>query len=258
MLHAHSSTLVRPDMTTDSETLHCSTHGESQTTYVCEHLAENAAQRWHCDYPTQDKPWPDAWCTCCNAEFLKQGEWNEKNEGVINIKLLCSSCYERRKGESITYMDAASGKQWGTFLPQCCEELSKKNERLWQRLSLASYKRWDWNQDSAELVFSNDGIPGVIARIVFVGSFSTRSETWLWAWANFNLVEAVRKPLIAVRDYGEQKDFLPLTIPKWLATQEDGWHMAAVAARILGAEGVYRTPSDYGFTFMLLHDVRTV
>jgi hypothetical protein len=137
-------------MTTDSETLHCSTHGESQTTYVCEHLAENAAQRWHCDYPSQDKPWPDAWCTCCNAEFLKQGEWNEKNEGVVNIKLLCSSCYERRKGESITCMDAASGKQWKSFLSACCEELSKKNERLWQRLSLAAYKRWDWNQDSAE------------------------------------------------------------------------------------------------------------
>ncbi len=245
-------------MTTDSETLHCPTHGESQATYICEHLADNAAQRWHCDYPSQDNPSPDAWCDRCNAEFLKQGAWNEANQGRINIKLFCLSCYERRKGESISYMDAASGKQWEAFVSGCCEELTKKNEHLWQRLSLTSYKRWDWSQDTAELVFSNDDVPGVIARIAFVGSFSTKSETWLWAWANFNLVEAIREPAIAVRDYGEQKDFLPLTIPKWSATQEDGWHMAAVAARILGAEGAYRTPSDYGFTFMVLHDVRTV
>jgi hypothetical protein len=47
-------------MTTDSEILHCATHGESPATYVCEHLADNAAQRWHCDYPSQDKAWPQS------------------------------------------------------------------------------------------------------------------------------------------------------------------------------------------------------
>jgi len=31
-----------------------------------------------------------------------------------------------------------------------------------------------------------------------------------------------------------------------------------VISGLLGAEGAYRTPSDYGFTFMVLHDVRTV
>ena len=245
-------------MVTDSDILHCSTHGEAQVTYICEHLAENAAQRWYCDYPSQDNPWPDAWCSRCNAAFLKQGEWNEKNEGVANIKLLCSSCYEGRKGESIASLDAASRKQWEAYLSECCLELTQKNEQLWQRMSLSSYKRWGWNQDTAQIVFSNDGIPGVIARIAFVGSFSTKSDAWLWAWANFNLVEAVREPTIAVRDYGEQNEFLPLTIPKWPATHEDGWHMAAVAARILGADGAYRTPSDSGFTFMVMHDVRTV
>jgi hypothetical protein len=246
------------DMTTDSDTLHCSTHGDSRITYVCEHLADNAGQRWHSDYPGRDKPWPDAWCDRCNTEFLKQGEWNEANEGLINIKLLCSACYERRKGESISYMDAASREKWDEFVSECCAELTTRNDHLWQKFSLASYGRWDWNQDTGELVFSNDDVPGVIARIAFVGSLSTKSDTWLWAWANFSLVDAIREPVIAVRDYGEQKDFLPLTTPKWPATQEDGWHMTAVAARVLGAEGAYRTPNDYGFTFMVLHDVRTI
>jgi hypothetical protein len=245
-------------MTTDSEILHCSTHGDSPATYVCEHLADNAAQRWHCAYPSQDKPWPDAWCDRCNVEFLKQGEWNEANEGLNNIKLFCSSCYERRKGESINHTNAVSRQKWEDFASECCEELTRKNEQLWQRFSLATYKRWDWNQDAAELIFSNDGVPAVIARITFVGSFSTKSDTWLWSWANFNLVDGIREPAVSVRDYGEQEDFLPLTIPKWPGTEADGWHMAAVAARIPGADGAYRTPSDYGFTFMVLHDVRTV
>jgi hypothetical protein len=243
---------------TDSQTLHCPTHGESQAAYVCEHLAENAVQRWHCDYPREDNAFPDAWCDICNVEFLKQGEWNEKNEGFIKIKLLCSSCYERGKEESVALMDPASTEKWNAIVRDCCRELTTKNEQLWRRLSLNTYKRWDWNQDSAELVFSNDGVPGAKARITFVGSVSTKSDTWLWSWANFGLVAGVREPAIAVRDYGEREGFLPLTIPKWSAKHEDGWHMMAVAARILGAEGAYRTPKDNGFTFMVLHDVRAV
>jgi hypothetical protein len=245
-------------MPNDSETLQCSTHGESSVTYVCEHLAENPAQRWHCDYPGQDTPWPDAWCDRCNVEFLKQGEWNDANQGVANIKLFCASCYERSKGESIAFADPASRKRWSAFVSDCCKELEQKNEQLWKRLSLSSYKRWDWNQDTAELVFSNDGVPGVVARISFVGSLSTKSNTWLWAWANFSLVDVIRESAIAIREYGEKEGFASLTIPKWPATQEDGWHMAAVAARVLGAEGAYRTPSDNGFTFMVLRDVRPV
>jgi len=243
-------------MTAESEMLLCSTHGESHTAFVCQHLMENSAQPWCCDYPSEGNPWPDAWCGRCDVEFLKQGEWNEKNGGIANIKLLCSSCYERHKGESVACMDTAKGKEWKRFRSECCEELTKKNEHLWERLSIDSYQRWDWNQDSAEIVFSNDGVPGVTARIAFVGSFSKASDTWLWAWANFGLDESVRTRAIAVRDYGETKGFLPLTIPKWSAKQEDGWHMAAIAARILGAEGVYCTPGDSGFTFMVLLDAR--
>ena len=245
-------------MATDPDTVQCKTHGESGATYICKHLAENRAQRWHCDYPSEDNPWPDAWCDLCNAEFLKQNEWNDANQEFAGIRIFCSSCYERAKGESATVTDPVSQKEWKTFVSDCCRELARKNEQLWERLSLSSYKRWDWNQDSTELVFSNDGVPGVIARIAFVGGYSTKSDTWQWAWANFSLVDAIRDPSIAVRDFGEQHNFALLTVPKWPATQEDGWHMAAVAARILCAEGVYRTPSDYGSTFMVLHDVRAV
>lgn len=245
-------------MTTDSETLICPTHGESESAFVCRHLFENSVQRWYCDYPGADNRWPDAWCGRCNAEFLKHGEWNEKNEGIADIKLLCSSCYEYRKGDSVGCMDDASRHRWETFRSACCNELAQKNEKLWERLSLDSYKRWDWDQDSAEMVFSNDGVRGVTAKIGFVGSLSKTSDTWLWAWANFSLAESVRTSVIEVRDFGEKDDFLALTVPRWPANQEDGWHMAAIAARILNAEGVYRTPTDSGYLWMVLHEVRKV
>jgi hypothetical protein len=56
MLQAALLIPLRPNMTTESETLHCSTLGETHAACICEHLADNAAQRWNCDYPSQDNP----------------------------------------------------------------------------------------------------------------------------------------------------------------------------------------------------------
>ncbi len=245
-------------MSDDFNSIHCPTHGASRETYICEHLAENARQRWHCAYPTEDNPWPDAWCDVCNAVYLQHGKWNDSNNSKIKIKMLCSSCYEDRRAEAVAIADAERTRQWDEFVSNCCSELVDKNEGLWKRLSLDAYGRWDWNQEDGTLIFSDSAGRKVYADIDFVGSFSTKSSTWLWSWANFSLLENVRESIVKVRDYREQHDFPSLTVPKWSATQEDGWHMAAVAARILDAEGVYRTPGDNGYTFIVLHNVRAM
>ena len=194
-------------MSDDSDSIECPTHGPSPETYICEHLAQNGRQRWHCAYPTEDNPWPDAWCDLCNAEYLKHGEWNDENNGSIKIKMLCSACYEDRRAESVDIADPAQVRRWDDLVSSCCAELEGKNERLWKRLALSSYGR-------------------------------------------------VRESVIAGRDFGEQQGFPALTVPKWPAKQEDGWHMASIAARLLNAEGVYRTPSDYGYLFMVMRNVR--
>jgi hypothetical protein len=102
---------------------------------------------------------------------------------------------------------------------------------------------------------SNDGVPAVIARVEFAGSISSKSRTWLWSWANPSVLESVKTRIAAVYEFGEQKDFPHLTVPKWPDQEADGWDMAAVSAHILGACGVYRTPDDTGFTFLLLTEV---
>jgi len=61
---------------------------------LCEHLISNPAQEWFSSEPNDDNKWPDAWCATCNAFFQLEGEWTEKNESNIKIKLLCHHCYE--------------------------------------------------------------------------------------------------------------------------------------------------------------------
>ena len=59
-----------------------------------------------------------------------------------------------------------------------------------------------------------------------------------------------------VRDFGEVKGYPRLTTPKWPAAEADGWEMTTIAAYVLDACGVYRTPGDNGFTFLAITDIR--
>lgn len=81
--------------------IRCGTHGTAYETYVCEHLLANPNQRWFSEARDQENPWPDAWCSVCEAFFQAQGEWNEKNEKNLKIKLLCHLCYEAFRAKSL-------------------------------------------------------------------------------------------------------------------------------------------------------------
>jgi hypothetical protein len=243
-------------MESESEQIHCPQHGPTGATFICQHLFESPAQRWYCGYPTEDSPRPDAWCARCDVEWKKQGEWNEANEGFAAIRLICGHCYDEYKARSLESVDDATVERWESFREECCSALQRKQELLIDEFRLEDHERWDWDQESGELVFSNDGVPAVVARIAFVGSLSTRSDTWLWAWANFSLLEPVRNAVPAVRRYGEEHGFPWLTVPLWPADIGDAWSMAAIATHVLEARGVHRTSNQNGFTFMVLQDVR--
>lgn len=236
--------------------IQCAEHGEATAAYVCEHLAQNPKQRWYCDYPSEDDPWPDAWCQRCEAEFSKEGAWNENNEGAAKIKLVCHHCYESGHALSIEGVEEDIADAWMETLADCHRQLCAKQERLESKFGLSKHKRWDYDQETGLLTFSNDGIPAVIADIEMIGSVSTVSDTWLWSWANFHLLPNVRSRIVAARAFGEQRDFPRLTVPKWPADAVDGWEMSAIAAHVLEAKGVYRAPTGKGFLFMALTDIR--
>ncbi len=235
--------------------IECPTHGEAYATFVCRHLVDNPQQRWFCDAPSRDNRWPDAWCHDCDRAFQKHGEWNDRNESVLGVQLICHRCYEERKASSVAPLMAARRDGWKPFLSEAISDLQTKQDLLEQWFGLSKHERWDWDQETGGIVFSNGGVPALVARIQFVGSVSTLSNTWLWSWANPSIEAKTADDLLAVRTFGEAETFANLTVPKWPADEVDGWEMTAVAAKILDAQGAYRTSDDKGFTFMLLTEV---
>lgn len=77
--------------------IECRVHGAAFETYICEHLAANPSQTWYSSAPTEQDQWPDAWCSTCHQAYLTQGEWNDKNEGVLKVRLFCDRCYNQHR-----------------------------------------------------------------------------------------------------------------------------------------------------------------
>jgi hypothetical protein len=122
---------------------------------------------------------------------------------------------------------------------------------------IGSYARYDWSQETGELVFSDGGVPKLIATIQVVGDFSGTSKTWLWAWANDSIDKKLAVGARRVRRYGQVHGMDRLTRAQWPGTQDDGWCLAGISALLLHAKGAYRSPDEKGGAlFMVLTDVR--
>lgn len=94
----------------------CDTHGESDKTYVCTHLlGEETGLGFNRDEPSEDNPFPDAWCDNCELIRAAHGGWDEESEKLASISLLCAGCYERahvRNERPTVGLDDLAGLRW--------------------------------------------------------------------------------------------------------------------------------------------------
>lgn len=149
-------------------------------------------------------------------------------------------------------------EEYEKFADESRMYLRSKIEWTKKEFLLGEYERYDWDQDRGELVFSDGGVPKVIAKIQFVGSYSEKSGTWLWSWDNSSVLDHIKQDMLEVRKYGEKHNISKLSDSYWKADEVDAWEMTAIAANILQAKGAYRSPdSDKpGFTFMVFTDIK--
>ncbi|SRR5665213_337062 len=132
-------------------------------------------------------------------------------------------------------------------------ELIEKNELLKQTYGLSGSERYDYDVDAGIITFSNQGVASVIAEIQIVGTTSERNGNWLWSWANDWWPKSIATAAETVRQFGIEKDIEELATEYLydVSIVNLGWEMTAVTARIVGAMGAYRPPTDNGHIFFV-------
>lgn len=65
--------------------------------FVCQHLLNSHNVGFHEAFESNPliEPHDDyqAWCSTCENEHLKEGEWNDKSMAFADIKVVCNECY---------------------------------------------------------------------------------------------------------------------------------------------------------------------
>lgn len=232
----------------EPDLIECSTHGGTPTTFTCRHLIEGVACGFWTAVEDPDDPWPDAWCDLCEEALNNAGGWTDETETLADIKMLCTHCYEEARAHNRDVPHLASSETTAHFM----QHRQERSNATWGWGTMA---HWDWNDDSSTLTFTDPVKPTVIADVRLVGSFSTRTNTFQWAWQTIEDPHAIEE-ISRVRTFGEVRAMTKLTTPNFPAEQVDGWEMASLAGYLLGADAIYRPPMQHVYWFMLMSNLR--
>jgi hypothetical protein len=242
----------------ETDKLICGRHGETVATFMCRHLVLGAGCGYHADTDPA-KPWPDAWCDLCDELLAAAGgEWTDEAGEQADVRALCTHCYEDARARNQAVPPLARGaaarlteEECRRFLHDAVHQAQARQDGFKQTWPLDDMARWDFDSDAMTITFTDPTRPGFTADVLLVGSYSTRSETFQWAWQTSG-PGGDSRAIGQLREFGEVRGIEQLTTPTWKAEVADGWEMAAVAALLLPADAFYRAPFDHLYWFMLL------
>ena len=111
-----------------------------------------------------------------------------------------------------------------------------------QRWGLGSALRWDLDQVTGQLRFTFEDRVAE-APVQIIGTYSHANGSWMWAWANTSLQQALCTASEQTRAWGEQHGHGMLTTARFEASEEQAGDLAALGFRLSGFSGFYRAPA---------------
>lgn len=144
------------------------------------------------------------------------------------------------------------------LLTRADSAMSAHQAQLQSDYQVFAWPRFDYDEGSGILVFSEAGVARVLADIQFVGEVSRRDSVWTWAWQLPYVSGRLATAASVSRRYGWLHGVAPLRDSAWHGDGVDGWEMTSLTGWLAGAEGGYRAPSSDSltYTFLLLRNVR--
>jgi hypothetical protein len=149
--------------------------------------------------------------------------------------------------------------EFEAFVEEVVDELKHKQDALTAARGLGKHAAFWFDQPSGTLEFRDEeGTPRLSARVIPVGSHSPRTNTWIWAWSNENILPELRSRAEPLKELSAKTGMTTFSEPRLNVTEEMPWELAAFAVQHLGAVGAYRAPSKTGDLYLAIMDLQEV
>jgi len=249
----------------DRRRVTCGAHGETPATFTCQHVAGGIACGFHASGDDPEDAWPDAWCDACDERVRSAGgEWTEAAEHLAEVGLLCTQCYDAARARNRHVPELARGvavqltdAEAVSLVRHAVDDAQARQAASNQRHGWLDLEHWAFDDDARTLTFSGAGRATLVADVQLIGSYSTKTGSFQWAWETLEPRAPMAEVASQLRMFGQVRGLTRLTTPNWPAEEVDGWEMASLASYLYGGEGTYRAPFGHQYWFMMLTGFRS-
>ena len=137
------------------------------------------------------------------------------------------------------------------FAENCVEKLKVLQKKFQDDYDIDWYENWFYNQATGLLTFST-GDAALNFKYVEAGSFSTKSNTWKWAWDNDSTLDNIKEASKQIKEFGQRSNFSKLTDGCFPSDEYEAWELAAITVKLTNGIGVYRPVNDDGLQIFLV------
>lgn len=130
-------------------------------------------------------------------------------------------------------------EDYNSFAQKCVDDLKILQNKFQEKYSLDWYENWFYNQNTGLLKFSSNEVE-LNFKYFEVGSFSEKSNTWMWSWANEDNLDHIKQPTKLIKEFGHSANFSKLTDRHFQSDEFEAWEFTAIAAKLTNSIGVYR------------------
>ena len=137
-----------------------------------------------------------------------------------------------------------TNEEFDDFVANCYQELVSKQDILLKNYNLGAYDSYWFNQIAGTIEFKNMGEVKLEFAVIEVGSWSSKSNSWMWAWANNSLIEEFKAKSLCFKDLYNKTGINIFNERGFQVDEYMAHELTAMAIHHINALGMYIVPTN--------------
>lgn len=135
---------------------------------------------------------------------------------------------------------------------QSFDNLIQIQEKFKETFEIDSYANWFYDGETELLRLYNNDDDEIYFKYVSIGTYSLKSETWMWSWFNKHSIEKSKNQLLVVKEFGIENNYEKLHNGTFSSDEYDGWELSSICLNFVNGIGIYKVNTDNLDIFMLI------